>query len=108
MPQFNLGTNSGASCSASLREKLGAILAGSGASFVLDGRFKGGWITRSFGRPQEGVEAVQMELGCRGYMEEPAHIDEANWPSPFDGARASRIQPTLRLVLEAMLAACGA
>lgn len=107
LPQFNLGTNSGDACSPALRENLGAILAESGASHVVDGRFKGGWITRSFGRPDDGVEAVQMELGCRGYMVEPAVVDESNWPTPYDATRADVTRATLRRVLEALLAWCA-
>lgn len=49
---FNLGTNSGASCSTGLRETVGALLAASGQSSVVDGRFKGGWITRGLRQTQ--------------------------------------------------------
>ena len=42
---------------------------------VVDGRFKGGWITRAFGEPDEGVEALQLELACRAYMHEPEPAD---------------------------------
>ena len=104
LPLFNLGTNSGRACSPACRETLVRIVAESGLSHVVDGRFKGGWITRSFGRPHDGVEAVQMELGCRGYMAEPERVDETNWPTPFDPARAASILPTLRRLLEALIA----
>ena len=103
LPQLNLGTYSGRACSPDLRATLAAIIADSGHSHGVDGRFKGGWITRSFGRPHEGVDAVQMELACRGYMAEPEAIDEDNWPTPFDPERAAAILPTLRRLLEAML-----
>jgi formiminoglutamase len=104
LPQLNLGTYAGRSCSPRLRATLAAIVAGSGLSHVVDGRFKGGWITRSFGRPEDGVDAVQMELACRGYMAEPEHVGEDNWPTPFDPARAAALLPTLRRLLEALLA----
>ena len=107
LPLFNLGTNSGAACSPVLRERLGAVLAASGASHVVDGRFKGGWITRSFGRPAEGVEAVQMELGCRGYMVEPDPVTPDNWPTPLDEARASPTRAILRQVLTTLIAFVG-
>ena len=71
LPVFNLGTNSGASCDPALRERVVALLTASGAPFVADGRFKGGWITRRYGRPADGVHALQMELACRAYMAEP-------------------------------------
>jgi N-formylglutamate deformylase len=107
LPLFNLGTNGGLACSPALRERLSAILAASGESHVVDGRFKGGWITRSFGRPQEGVEAVQMELGCRAYMEEPDEIGPDNWPTPLDPFRASPTRSTLGQVLQALLKFVG-
>ena len=103
LPVFNLGTNSGKSCSAPLREAVQAVLASSGESFVLDGRFKGGWITRSFGAPAEGVEALQMELACRAYMREPGRPAADNWPTPLDERRATKMGATLRRVLETVL-----
>ncbi len=104
LPLFNLGSNSGRSCDPGLREAIGAILAASGESHVVDGRFKGGWITRSFGRPQDGVHALQMELACRAYMQEPERVDEANWPAPLEVERADKTRATLRRALETMLA----
>jgi formiminoglutamase len=104
LPVFNLGTNSGASCSPDLREKVGAVLEASGQSTVVDGRFKGGWITRAYGRPGEGVEAVQLELACRAYMLEPEHPGPENWPTPVDQKRAQPTRATIKRVLEAILA----
>ena len=90
LPVFNLGTNSGASCEPGLRKAVGAVLTASNESVVVDGRFKGGWITRAFGRPDEGVEALQLELACRAYMQEPERPAADNWPAPIDEARARR------------------
>ena len=103
LPMFNLGTNSGASCSHELRETVGGLLAGSGRSSVVDGRFRGGWITRAHGRPGEGVEALQLELACRAYMDEPERPAPGNWPTPIDEARAAPTRATIRRVLEAIL-----
>jgi N-formylglutamate deformylase len=107
LPLFNLGTNSGASCSPALRETVGSLLAASGQTSVIDGRFKGGWITRAFGRPGEGVEAVQLELACRAYMHERKRPAPGNWPSPLDEKRAAPTRATIRRVLETMLARVG-
>jgi len=107
LPLFNLGTHSGLACSPALRERLSAILAASRESHVVDGRFKGGWITRSFGRPQQDVEAVQMELGCRAYMREPEPINLDNWPTPLDPRRAATTRATLGNLLQALLAFVG-
>ena len=103
LPVFNLGTNSGASCSPGLRETVDAVLKASGQSNVLDGRFKGGWITRAYGRPSEGVEAVQLELACRAYMQEPKRPGPDNWPQPIDEKRATPTRATLKRVLQTLL-----
>lgn len=103
LPQFNIGTNAGASCAAALAEAVERTCRGSGRSTVRDGRFKGGWITRHHGAPTRGVHAVQMELGCRGYMDEPAQVDENNWPSPWRPERAAALRATLELVLGSCL-----
>ena len=107
LPVFNLGTNSGGSCDPRLREMVGAVLAASEQTSVVDGRFKGGWITRAYGRPSEGVEALQLELACRGYMHEPQCPSPENWPTPIDEKRAAPTRATLERVLEAILVEVG-
>jgi formiminoglutamase len=104
LPAFNLGTNGGASCDAALSRRVAEVLAASGESFVINGRFKGGQITRAFGRPEAGVHALQMELAYRAYLIEPQQVDVTNWPAPLDATRASRTRATLRSVFEAILA----
>lgn len=101
LPQFNIGTNGGATCAPELEAAVTAICAASGESHVVNGRFRGGWTTRRYGRPESGVHAIQMELAMRGYMAEPAALDETNWPSPLDPAPA--ILPVLRQVISAAL-----
>lgn len=103
LPVFNLGTNSGASADPALIEHVRAILTASGQSHVVDGRFKGGWITRSFGEPARGVHALQMELACRAYMREPEAPTPENWPAPYDPAYSARTRDTLREVLISVL-----
>ena len=71
---------------------------------VLDGRFKGGWITRAHGKPDQGVEALQLELACRAYMQEPMRPTPDNWPTRIDEKRATPTRATLKRVLEAILA----
>ena len=68
LPIFNIGTFDGRSCSPDSRTRSSMVCAGSTGSYVVNGRFKGGWITRHYGRPAQGVHAVQMELACRAYM----------------------------------------
>jgi formiminoglutamase len=72
-------------------------------SFVVNGRFKGGWITRHYGQPERGVHAVQMELACRGYMDEPAVPTPETWPTPYDPERAAPMRAALARLLEAVL-----
>ncbi|MCP3731000.1 N-formylglutamate deformylase [Sphingomonas sp. MG17] len=102
LPQFNIGTNGGQTCDPALTEAVTAICAASGMSHVLDGRFRGGWTTRHYGRPADGIHAIQMELAMRGYLTEPERPGLDNWPTPPDPDPA--ILPTLRCVLDACLA----
>lgn len=104
LPQFNLGTNSGASCNAALTTAVEAACDASGRSRVTNGRFKGGWTTRHYGQPETGVHAIQMELACRGYMDDPAEAPaEDTWPTPFHADRADPLRATLEDVLNACL-----
>jgi N-formylglutamate deformylase len=105
LPVFNFGTNDGKSADAALSDRVAALLNGCGQSYVVNGRFKGGSITRTFGRPADGVHALQMELACRGYMPEPSvAISPADWPTQFDPAYAARTQTTLQQILLSALA----
>lgn len=103
LPNFNIGTNEGASCDAALTARIEAICDRSAFTRVTNGRFKGGWTTRHYGRPAEGVAAVQMELACRGYLDEPdEELTNANWPPLWQPARAA----PMRAVLSEILHAC--
>jgi N-formylglutamate deformylase len=103
LPHFNIGSFNGASCDPHLTRAIEEVCATTGFSRVTNGRFQGGYTTRHYGRPTEGVHAVQMELACRGYLHEPgAEVDAANWPTPWDEAFAA----PMRAALERVLAAC--
>ena len=98
LPDLNLGTADGASCDPALARRLLAIAqAAPGHTAVLNGRFKGGHITRHHGQPAQRVHAVQLELTQCSYMEEAM-------PFRYRPDRASRIEPTLRALLAAVLA----
>jgi N-formylglutamate deformylase len=71
LPVFNIGTHSGSSCHSSVEEAAINVVARSGEyDFALNGRFKGGWTIRHYGRPNTGVHAIQLELAQRAYMHE--------------------------------------
>jgi formiminoglutamase len=104
LPHMNIGTNSGVSCDPTLQRVIEAVCAASPFSWVANGRFKGGWITRHHGRPDMGLHAVQMELACRGYMREPIDlIPEETWPAAYDDASAAEMRQSLRAILNACL-----
>jgi N-formylglutamate deformylase len=98
LPDLNLGTANGESCDAALAQQLLALAsAAPGYTAVLNGRFKGGHITRHYGQPEQGIHAVQLEMTQCSYMQEVL---------PFDYLPdvAAGIQPHLRGMLEAVLA----
>ncbi len=103
LPNLNLGTHSGASCAPQLTAAIEAVCDATEFTRVTNGRFRGGYTTRHYGRPADGVHAVQMELACRGYLREPAGmVASADWPVAYDPEFAA----PLRRVLERVLAAC--
>ena len=104
LPTFNIGTNSGASCDSALAANVQSICAGTAFTHIMNGRFKGGYITRQYGKPSDGVHAVQMELACRGYMHEQlGPVTEQNWPTPYDPTYAAPIRAALTRILQACL-----
>jgi len=97
LPDLNLGTADGASCAPALRLALMRVLEKQSAfTHVTDGRFKGGYITRHYGRPESQVHAVQLEMCWSCYMEESP-------PYAIDVARAAILQPVLRELVSTAL-----
>ncbi len=99
LPDLNMGTASGEACGEDARSAAFGVLRASGFDAVLDGRFKGGFITRNYGRPARGVHAIQMELA------KTTHLDEAT--RGIDPVRAARLRPVLESAMEAALDALG-
>lgn len=96
LPDLNLGTAGGASCSPAAQARIEDALASQhDYDWVSNGRFKGGYITRHYGDPARGIDAVQLETSQRTYM------DEATFA--WDEARAARLQPVLTALLRAAL-----
>ncbi|MCF1504393.1 N-formylglutamate deformylase [Afifella sp. H1R] len=97
LPVFNLGTNAGASCAPEMQAAVADVCAASDFPSIVNGRFKGGWITRHYGRPDERVHALQMELACRGYMDED--------PVAWNEEKAEAMRSVLTKALTALLVA---
>ena len=96
LPDFNLGTVNGASCSTTLQKRLLGVLATQPAyTHIANGRFKGGYITRHYGRADDGIDAVQLELAQLNYMDEDTF--------EYLPERARLTQAVLRTLLEACL-----
>ena len=101
LPGLNLGTANGASADATIADALMTVCAGQSAvSHVLNGRFKGGYITRRYGAPAQGVHAVQLEMCQSLYMQEHS-------PYAFEAERAAAIRPLLRTLLDTALDSCA-
>ncbi|MGQ3051402.1 MAG: N-formylglutamate deformylase [Roseateles sp.] len=100
LPALNIGTADGASCSPLITTRLAALLARQQQfSHVVNGRFKGGYITRHYGQPGQGVHAVQLEMCQRCYM------DESRDPAAaYDEAAAASVAPLIQRMLQEMLA----
>ncbi len=98
LPDLNLGTASGASCAGALRSQLAEVLASQQRySHVVDGRFKGGYITRHYGSPAAGVHAVQLEMAWRCYMSETP-------PYVWNDERSAEVTPLLTRLVHRMIA----
>ncbi len=95
LPDLNIGTNGGKSCDSSIESAVVASASASPYSVAVNGRFKGGFITRHFGRPDTGTHAIQLELAQRIYMDERSR--------GYDELAATRLMGTLEALLSEYL-----
>lgn len=101
LPDFNFGTAGGESAASGMAEALAACVSRHGGyTSVANGRFKGGYITRRYGSPREGIHAVQLELSQITYMQEMR-------PYRYDEALASNIEPLLETLIDEALSRVG-
>lgn len=97
LPDLNLGTNEGRSCDPALADTAYGILASAaGFTHIHNGRFKGGYITRHYGRPLDGIHALQLEIAQSSYM------DEGNLEH-WDAQRAAPLMEVLQRLVESLL-----
>ena len=96
LPDLNLGTNKAQSAAAGLiSASVNSLSSSKGFSFVLDGRFQGGHITRFYGQPEQGWHALQLEMSQCVYMQED--------PPEYQQQLALKVQPILRSWLRSLL-----
>ena len=94
LPDFNIGTNSGTTCHPLIEQAVAETCAAAdGYTSVLNGRFKGGWTTRHYGRPSDNVHAIQMELA------QSTHLAAESAPFAYDETKAARLRPHLADIL---------
>lgn len=97
LADLNLGTADGASCAPSVEAGAALVLAGAASlASVVNGRFKGGYVTRHYGRPERGIHALQLEIAQACYMDESP-------PFRWDAARAAGLVALLRRLVAALL-----
>jgi N-formylglutamate amidohydrolase len=98
LPDLNLGTADAKSCAPGVQAAAMRVLASAPAfSHVVNGRFKGGYVTRHYGRPAEGRHALQLEMAQCIYMDEAP-------PYGWDSSRAAPLANVLRALVDALAA----
>jgi len=97
LPDFNFGTNGGLSCDSRLLDGLAKVAGKSAYTHVCNGRFKGGYITRHFGAPQNHIHAIQLELSQATYLQDdvPGFV--------LDPAKLKLLQPVLQQLIDTLL-----
>ena len=96
LPDFNIGTAGGVSCDPRIQAAAETICRATGRTLAVNGRFKGGWTTRHYGRPQDGVHAIQMELA------QSTHLSTETPPFALDAAKAAALRPILTDILRSL------
>lgn len=94
LPDFNIGTDNGRTCNPLVEQEVSAICrAADDYTTVVNGRFRGGWTTRHYGQPGNGVHAIQMELA------QHTHLKSEAPPFDYDGDKAEAVRKVLRQIL---------
>jgi formiminoglutamase len=94
LPDFNIGTDTGRTCAPAIERAVVEIAAKAESyTHILNGRFKGGWTTRHYGKPDTGVHAIQMELA------QSTHLATETAPFAYDDAKAAELRIHLKDIL---------
>lgn len=97
LPDLNIGDNNGRTCAPEITKAAESVCAGQGTySHVVNGRFRGGWTTRHYGRPDEHVHAIQMEIAQSCYLETEAP------PFAYSEAKAADLRAVLKDILQSI------
>ena len=97
MPDLNIGTNNGITCSPCIERVVYDIAQNAdGFNTVLNGRFKGGWTTRHYGRPATGIHAIQLEIAQSAYLS----AETAPWV--YDPGKAEKLRTHLKNILTSL------
>ena len=101
LPDLNIGTSDGKTCALAAQQAVQRELeANADYTWAVNGRFKGGYITRHYGAPEQGVHAIQLEMCQSTYMDE-------TYPFGYREDLASRVQPLVGRMVKAALDALG-
>ena len=74
-----LGDRHGSACATRLTRRLRALFEGLGWRVALNHPYAGVWSTQLWGRPEEGLEAIQVEINRRLYLDEATLTPGAGW-----------------------------
>lgn len=96
LPDFNIGTAGGTTCDPRIQSAVETICRATGRTTAVNGRFRGGWTTRHYGRPLDGVHAIQMELA------QSTHLAAEAPPFALDDAKAAALRPVLSNILRTL------
>ena len=97
LPDFNIGTDGGRTCAPEIERIVRRICEESGRPTIVNGRFRGGWTTRHYGRPERGVHALQMELA------QISHLVREEPPFVLDSDRSMSLRTILGEILAALV-----
>lgn len=97
LPDLNIGTNEGRTCAPEIEQAVANICTNAAAyTSIANGRFKGGWTTRHYGRPAENIHTIQMELA------QSTHLKSEVLPFDYGPVKAKRLRLHLKSILESL------